>query len=135
MTVPVEAALALFRLGSKYQVDHVRGEVLSRLERCFPTKLESWTPNLRMATKYPPLTIEPQDSIAVVNLARTYDLPQLLPAALYMCCQLKPNQLVNGIYYAKTGHTEHLSKGDLTLILEGQVKLSTASVKVSLFVY
>lgn len=132
MSVPIDAALALFRMGSKYQVDHVRDEILSRLEQCFPTILDSWTPNLCMGQKYPPLIIQPQDSIAVVNLARTHNLPNLLPPALYMCCQLTPRQLVHGVRYSEAGRLERLSKSDLILV---QVALSIASMNVSVIVH
>lgn len=58
-------------------------------------------------------------AIAIVNLARAFDLPELLPVALYYCCQLSDNILVHGVTH-RNGTKDQLSPEDLVRCLGGR---------------
>lgn len=60
--------------------------------------------------------MQDHDVIAVVNLARSFDLTDVLPVALFECCQLPKELLIAKLYYG-TDDFEQLSQSDLQLIL------------------
>lgn len=108
----------MLRLGSKYQVDHIRDDAIYRLQLCFPSHLEHFDSSLHVKSEQPPISdITGKDAICVVNLARKFHLDALLPAALYTCCQLGNAYLVNGVSYPND-ITEKLSPDDLLLCLD-----------------
>ncbi|TBU27555.1 hypothetical protein BD311DRAFT_665122, partial [Dichomitus squalens] len=54
-----------------------------------------------------------------VNLFRILDKPEMLATAVYACCRLSPDNLVNGFERAD-GTSETLSPADLVLCLKAQ---------------
>lgn len=91
---------AALEFGSKYQIESIRQEALRRLRICFPPTLAAFhsdnTPD-GVLTHLPasstgcqerPIVIYESNTPAVVNLARKFDLPELLPAAFYVCATL-----------------------------------------------
>ncbi|THH29928.1 hypothetical protein EUX98_g4276 [Antrodiella citrinella] len=93
---------AMLRMGTKYQVDHVREEAISRLRLCFPSTLHTFParnvylqdPGFVLAEH---ISLTKKDAIGVVNLARAFDLDFLLPPAFYLCAQLDYDELVDGV--------------------------------------
>ena len=127
----------MLRLGTKYQIDHLRESAILRLQEVFPTTLETFRNSYTDCniTASPPngtlclnasIEITAKDSIAVINLARSFNLPHLLPAAFYICAQLQPTTLVNGVKDAD-GTLWKLSQSDLQRCLEGQENLRVAA--------
>ena len=62
------------------------------LKDYFPTTFDVWD----KCSSYAPPSFITSRAIAVVNLARTYDKPTLLPSALLVCTTLKASTLVTG---------------------------------------
>lgn len=67
------------------------------------------------------------DAITAVNLARLTNTPLILPTALYFCCQLSTETLLQGIQRSD-GTTERLSEEDLKCCLDARPKLAQLSV-------
>ena len=100
-------------LSFKYDVQHIQSEVVRRLRVCFPSNLQEW--DLRYPNSYKPppkllptdspvhpentLNFKPIDSIAVINLARRFNLNELLPAAFYICCMQPWEDIVARVRY------------------------------------
>ncbi|TCD60222.1 hypothetical protein EIP91_010530 [Steccherinum ochraceum] len=127
-----EAVSALLRLGTKYQIEHLRQDAINRLPACFPSRLEDfafakpveppygrWLYSNSSAMKTIP---RPELSIAIVNLARSYDLLYLLPPAFYGCAYLPHFTLTHG-FLDSDGHRWKLSQDDLNKCLSGAEQL------------
>lgn len=123
----------MLRLGSKYQVDHVREEAILRLRRCFPNTLSAF-PARNVYLQDPGFSISEglflrkKDAIGVVNLARAFDLDFLLPPAFYLCSQLDYDELVDGVS-DDCGGTMRLSSHDLKICLKGRSLLTKADIR------
>lgn len=96
---------AMTLLSFKYDVPHIQEEVRRRLQVCYPSTLEQW--DLRYPPAYPSdpqiiyegspkdtLSVKPIDCITVINLARRFNLDELLPAAFYTCTLIPQEDLV-----------------------------------------
>ncbi|TCD60635.1 hypothetical protein EIP91_009752 [Steccherinum ochraceum] len=123
---------SMLRVGSKYQVKHLRAEAVRRLKCCFPDNLDDYvTPRTRYDLPddvwFPgaPISLELGECIAVINLARAHDLDCLLPAAFYACAQMTDRDLVFG-FPGADGTRSTLSKEDLVRCLEGRASLVSA---------
>jgi len=92
--LPFPVVATFLSLGSKYQIEFLRQEAVSRLEKYFPSQLANY-PSF-FSAGIGGIDIRPDDAIAVVDIARTYGLPCLLPTAFYTCCQLHTDTLVDG---------------------------------------
>ncbi|PSR72331.1 hypothetical protein PHLCEN_2v11779 [Hermanssonia centrifuga] len=100
--LPFADLRAMLLLAMKYQVEGISIEAIDRLEACYPfSQLPDYDCEQTRNRDGPPLAIVPEDSIAVVNLARLFDLPRLLPTALYGCCQLDTSKLLDGVRYGR----------------------------------
>ncbi|KAK7690527.1 hypothetical protein QCA50_005625 [Cerrena zonata] len=62
------------------------------------------------------------EAIEVVNLARAFNIPSILPAAFYVCSRLSPKVLMEGIVYPD-GRRSVLSPADLLRCWNGQQEL------------
>ena len=106
-------------LAMKYHVQYIADEAIGRLRMCFPSKLkyimDSPFGRANNEDIKDPVLLEPEDSIGVINLARTYHLPYLIPAAFYSCCQEDASTMLCGVVYG----AEHvyLSQDDLRLYM------------------
>ncbi|TCD63701.1 hypothetical protein EIP91_005106 [Steccherinum ochraceum] len=120
----------MLRLGSKYQVEHVRSEAIRRLKICFPDDLSLYaTRHTRYRTieqihveaycLNAPISLIHEDCISVVNFARSFDLPTLLPTALYACAQLPVATLLQG-YTGTDGAVYKLSEPDILRCFRSQ---------------
>lgn len=126
------AISAMLRLGTKYQFDDIREEAISRLRIYFPSSLadfrnELTTPRGPVASDYPKVfwhsnTISDfncNHSLIVVTLARTFELNDLIPSAMFVCSALAFEVMVFGVEDAY-GNTVKLSSDDLLLCLRGR---------------
>lgn len=133
VTLNMTEVSAMLRLGSKYQVDHVRDEAIHRLRRCFPSKLSAF-PARNVYLQDPgwalseSISLRKKDAIAVVNLARAFDLDFLLPPAFYLCAQLDDDELVDGVT-DDFGEPVKLSSHDLKICIQGRTSLTKADVR------
>ena len=114
---------AIFMLATKYDIQYIADEAIARLKICFPTTLKRFEEStcFRNSILKGPLYLQPTDSIAVVSLARTFNLPFLLPTAFYQCCQLPASAVLNGINYGR--EIVRLSQHDLQLYVDGRAAL------------
>lgn len=111
---------AMLQLSFKYEVEFIREEALRRLRFCFPSTLsafESWT------REGGAITMRTRDTIAVIDLARTFNLTDILPCAFYRCCtRLDMVQLLSKYRYGDDDCVE-MSRDDLRICLQGIEKL------------
>ena len=122
---------AMLRLGQKYSIGMLRDEAVSRLETYFPVKYDDFINYCTdMEPDYGPedsfyqdtIRLKPQDAIAVIILARSHDLPQLLPTAFYIAAQLENKLLTHG-FRDEDGMHWKLSPDDLLKTLDGRTAL------------
>ena len=112
------AVAALVQLGHKYRIQHVLNEGIRRMSSCFSDKLDVWDAvNKNMGSAL--MTYASTDAIAVVNIARLTGTHSMLPVALYLCCQLDIDTILNG---APGPHADGsrvcLSPDDVALCIE-----------------
>lgn len=87
MQISFEDTAAALRLGSKYGLEKIRGEAIRRISVCYPEHFEDFHPQ----KEYPddldtcPITWNKQDCIAVLHLARQFDLDDVVLSAMYKC--------------------------------------------------
>lgn len=121
---------ALIRLSHKYQIDALRDGAVARLRTCFTTDFQEWrgvmeqTPHCSESMSFDEL-----DAITAVNLARLTGTHSILPAALYLCCQLDANDLVNGVQNTD-GTWECLTPDDLVRCITGRSSLITRNTGI-----
>ncbi|KAM5535545.1 hypothetical protein V8D89_010789 [Ganoderma adspersum] len=115
---------ALARLGHKYQLDNIVAGVCGRLATVF--SLDSNNFNPCGWEKAPlPINIAMADAVEALNLFRLLGREDMIPVALYACCQLSVTTLIPGIKRAD-GTCEQLSSDDLQLCLAGREALTSA---------
>ena len=102
---------------------------------CFPTTLQQWDkrypksctpsslkPGGSLDSQSDTLSFAPIDTIAIINLARRFDLDDILPATFYICSMLPLEDIVAQVRYGDSGgatDTEELSRDDLFRCLRG----------------
>ncbi|KAI1786587.1 hypothetical protein LXA43DRAFT_952359 [Ganoderma leucocontextum] len=129
VTFAVLAALA--RLSHKYQLDELLEAVVPRLKGTFTTELEMWDKS-RGFYELPPLGLTSDHAIEALNLFRLLDRPEMIPVALYWCCQLRPAVLLRGVTRSDGVTREHPSPTDLELCFEVKEKLVQATIHLLL---
>ena len=136
----------MLTLGSKYQINPLQEEATRLLRECFPEQLEDYvTPHtsayLHMFINhdhYPGLPksyssksavkLEHWDCVAVVNLARKFDLDFVLPAAFYACAQMHTEDLFRAVR-CSDGKAHKLSQADLHRVVDGRAQLCIFTVQ------
>lgn len=96
----------LLALASKYQIDGLRSRIVSRIEADWPLCLDEWDRFNRTGIaklpagetsldccRWDTLLLEP---IAAIHLARTLDIPSILPAAFYLLSRIPVDHLWDG---------------------------------------
>lgn len=98
--LPFSTVSSALRLGTKFQVDSMRKEALSRLSACFPKTLDDFHSGVSLfRTHQPdhprssPIELREKDAPAVFHLACDLGLDELIPAAIYTCAQLQIHDL------------------------------------------
>ncbi|TBU49274.1 hypothetical protein BD309DRAFT_996973 [Dichomitus squalens] len=121
---------ALARLGNKYQLDNLVSGVCGRLASVFSTKVKNFNPATWGAD--PPLiNVKASDTIEAFNLFRLLGRADMIPVAMYVCCQLPISTLVRGVIRAD-GTREQLSPGDLEACLVAREALTAGYAWLSL---
>ncbi|KAI0070333.1 hypothetical protein K474DRAFT_1608890 [Panus rudis PR-1116 ss-1] len=123
--LPLEAVVALVRLGNKYQSNHLHEEGLRRLQGYKSHVLGE--PVYGQTSPSSPKW-RPESAVTLANLADSFDLTDILPAALYGCCQLG-DALVDGVKHAD-GSIEHLSPLNLKRCLAARSHLVVAQSRI-----
>lgn len=114
--MPFSVVAALVQLGHKYRIQPVLNEGIRRMSSCFSDKLDVWdAANKSMGSAL--MSYASTDAIAVVNIARLTGVDSMLPVALYLCCQLDIDTILNGVPRAD-GSRVRLSPDDVVLCLE-----------------
>ncbi|KII92010.1 hypothetical protein PLICRDRAFT_172166 [Plicaturopsis crispa FD-325 SS-3] len=122
--IKIDAALSLLRTGSKLDIPDMREFAVEGL--CH------WYPPTDCVDDDPRYDISPADEIAydipdwlciyMVNMAREFEVPVLLPRALYYCAQLTIAQIFNGVE-RDDGKVVKLRQPDIQRVIEGREKL------------
>lgn len=139
MTFPVIGAF--LRLGNKYEIPELQRAAISRLRACFPDRLKDFR-NAETTAQCAETEDEDEDMdeedlkfnppliymcleevIGVIDLARTHNLPSLLPAAFYLISCLPPEIVVKGGGQDRDGKRLLLSQGDIVKTLAGSKQL------------
>lgn len=131
----------LLTLGTKYQIEELREEAVQQLERRYPKKISGWDETCRTDAEYPGgqstilVSYSIEEDLLIANVARAMDLPDIHLAALYGCCSLPFDTLVNG-RTLEDGTTERLCSEDLIACLQGKENLlvtARANIRLNLF--
>lgn len=121
-TPSFRAVRAMLILATKYDVEHVRAEALRRLHlRCYTTLAEYDAAKSLHRSKQPTthhVSFYALDTIGLVNLARSFDLVELLPFAYLHLLLGDPADLMERVDYG-SGEFEELSPQDLRRCLHG----------------
>ncbi|KAH9925145.1 uncharacterized protein B0H18DRAFT_933897 [Fomitopsis serialis] len=110
------------RLAHKYGIQDLLEDSLEELKRYFPESFDAWDCRLKCN--------DPADAIVAVNLARLTNTESILPAALYSCCQLDGDDILEGRVRGD-GVIETLSSEDLARCFDGKAKLCTRHMRHS----
>ncbi|RDB16819.1 hypothetical protein Hypma_002372 [Hypsizygus marmoreus] len=114
---------AILQLATKYDVKHLRADLLRGLSSAWPPILGQWEIREAKATNsggvYEPRKHFP-NPIMVINLAQAVSAPELLPAAFYDLSRSSPSDCAAGYTDAITSKTHHLSDTDLLNVLRGK---------------
>lgn len=131
--MPFDTVSALLRLGNKYALADLEQEAVERLEKIFPSSLDDFEHELIQPTcrradlnLFCPksrVSFKSSDAITAINLARTYDIPSLLPSAFYMCSRLPIDILVKGAPPSRHMLMNSLARDDLIRCWNGQLEL------------
>lgn len=104
------------RLGTKYKIARLRDEAIRRLTACYPTTLTAFdlanSPSFVAPIEPPTL---PEASM-VVFLALTYNIPQVLPTALYYCSLEEPSAFESIIDAACKAYGRGIARNDSILV-------------------
>ena len=88
--VTFHAALTRYMLGEQYKIPSFCGEALFRIRAAFPDSLDRFDYYLHRRCPSPPLIdVNLRDAIAIVQLVRLYNIPNLAPIAFYVLAQLR----------------------------------------------
>lgn len=94
-----ETTSAILRLSTKYEVDHLRNDIIRIMSPVWPRTLGHWEFREAEATNqagfYEPRSIYPHP-LLVINLAREAKAPELLPSAYYDLSRCSPSDIVMG---------------------------------------
>ncbi|KAI0688686.1 hypothetical protein C8T65DRAFT_767687 [Cerioporus squamosus] len=80
----------------------------------------------------PSVTVVAQDAVEALTLFRRIDRPDMLPAALYACCQWDLGRLIRGVRRADGAFVEKLDLDDLERCLKARRELKESNVKLAL---
>ncbi|KZT72354.1 hypothetical protein DAEQUDRAFT_723053 [Daedalea quercina L-15889] len=134
--VPFSTVASLARISHKYGVKDVLDEALTRMKSCFSDRLGDWEDTvevegfasiLRASMGTALMTYDWPDAIAAVNIARLTETESILPIALYMCCQLDTEDIMNGVK-RKDGTVERLAPADIMKCLDARQTLTHDTV-------
>ncbi|KAH8103339.1 hypothetical protein BXZ70DRAFT_720838 [Cristinia sonorae] len=118
----------ILSMSHKYQCEILLEEGKTRLFKFLPGDIQSWD----LLTRDPKMFDGP-GYIAIANMARLLDMPLIHQRALYQCCQLSADLLVNGdVYSTFVDEQDKLCSQDLQACVEGRTKLAEESINLLL---
>ena len=127
VTFSVLAALA--RLSHKYQLDQILAATIHRLKGTITTRLAVWERSGGFYARSP-LGLRYPNAIEALNLFRLLDRPEMIPVALYECCQHGLAFILQGATRKDGVTRESLSPSDLELCLQVRGELVRATVRL-----
>lgn len=117
-------------MAHKYQLDGLLEEATRRLKSVFTDSFAKWEKNQGESTSL--VEVDHTDAVEAFNLFRRIDQPEMLPTALYLCCRIRLDYLLQGNTRADRKTLERLDLDDLELCLKAQEELTTRKVKIAL---
>ena len=123
---------ALLRMAHKYGLKDFEDEAIIRLKLVFPNTLGSFDKtsyrywdrkDYSFISDQARVRLHSHDAIEAVNLARTFNIPSILPCSFYICSRLPIVTLVTGVPNPR-GSRSVLSKADQTRCFQGILELS-----------
>ncbi|KAH9932342.1 uncharacterized protein B0H18DRAFT_952447 [Fomitopsis serialis] len=99
------------RLAHKYGAEDLLKESTQQLQALYPTSFMEWEKIRRPHSSR---------AITAVNLAHLTSTPSILPTALYACCQLPDDTLLEGAVHSD-GTADTLSRSDLVKCMKAKV--------------
>ena len=81
---PFSKIAALLRLGTKYEIGHLRAEAMRRLCADFPSTLQQWD---RRTKDFSKISYSLGTFFDIINLAREHKIAVILPAVFYTYCR------------------------------------------------
>ena len=119
-------------MAHKYGLKDLEDEATIRLKLVFPNTLDNFD---KTSSRYwdrkdysfisdqARVRLHSHDAMEAVNLARTFNIPSILPCTFYICSRLPIETLVTGVPNPR-GSRSVLSKADQTRCFQGILKLS-----------
>ncbi|EAU91151.1 hypothetical protein CC1G_03319 [Coprinopsis cinerea okayama7 len=118
---------AILRLATKYQVEHIRIEILRKLASTWPRNLLAWDIRESNATSlglYKPRAVYPHP-IMVIPLFYEVKAHELLPSAYYDLSRCVASDIVSGWSYPADPSTSwHLDNDSILTVLRGKEQAS-----------
>ena len=129
--MPFAVLASLARMAHKYEVGWLLAEATRRLKTVFPDQFTMWQDDMSTSS----VTMVPQDAVEAFNLFRRIGRLDMLPTAMYACCQLDLGRLIHGVVRADGAFTEKLSIDDLERCLKARRELTTSNVELALSLF
>ncbi|KAH8101948.1 hypothetical protein BXZ70DRAFT_86681 [Cristinia sonorae] len=127
---------SMLRMGHKYQIASIKDHAIRRLRLHLPPRLQDFSesacdggPGEKSAIDF-----RSRHAIAVISLARRFELYDLLPLSFYFCSRLNPQQLAGG-YTDEEGIHWSLSDEDRTRCLVGRDTIRGQCTNLYSFVF
>ncbi|TFY80055.1 hypothetical protein EWM64_g3962 [Hericium alpestre] len=121
--------LPLLQLSRKYDIEFIRREIVQYLRMEFPSSLYDFEQRYREETlTWPPWSIIDDSDRVALQAGLVYDIPEILPAAYYFCCQVSLENLLEHDVSGsgddgRNGDLSKISRDQLNTILLGREKL------------
>ncbi|TCD63699.1 hypothetical protein EIP91_005104 [Steccherinum ochraceum] len=119
--IDFDVIAAMLKLGRKYQMDQLVNLAVTLLQTLYPPTLFHYDKVLTVTFSGRRVARKTSHHISVLNLARRFELHQLLPPAFLACSQFSYQELVNGP--PGNGEESLLSRADIARCLTGRVQL------------
>ena len=121
---------SLLRLGTKYGMDDLRARAMDYFGALLcPSDVYGWD----AFKANPSVEYEPADIISMANLASDLSLHSHRARALYRCCQLPSNDIVEGILHSR-GAVVRLSPANVAICIDARQQLIVAKLSVTAYV-
>ncbi|KAI0742430.1 hypothetical protein C8Q80DRAFT_1238154 [Daedaleopsis nitida] len=111
------------RLGKKYKITPLYEQSLHHLRRHFPRDYTAW----RDALEYEPPGWDGEETVGVINLARSIGELSILPAAFLVCMILDDDFIIHG-FTGEDGKRETLTPENLATCLRGRTRVCQANI-------
>lgn len=128
--IALDVTISVANVMDKYKVKDVKTDAMQRLKTIYTSKFAQWEHNIAVLHEQPSLSpCNPSILFSVVNLAHRTKEVSLLPAALYLCCQLDPKLLLGG----KNGN--QLQVQDQIRCMNGKARLADARLALLHYIW